>query len=111
MPLNGQNGSKITPWTPYIQSLNLVVARWSRAGGALSCMEFLEPSDKLIRLLLPRLERISVDSYWAHRASGVRGALTKLLAQMEIGETVDPASLQANLMVGFEILKRAAEEY
>jgi len=30
---------------------------------------------QLIRLLLSRLERVSVDSYWAHRASGVRGAL------------------------------------
>jgi hypothetical protein len=46
-------------------------------------METSTPDDKLIRLLLPRLERISVDSYWAHRASGVRGALVKLLEQME----------------------------
>lgn len=74
-------------------------------------MEVPEPDDKLIRLLLARLERISVDSYWAHRASGVRGALTKLLGQMEIGETVDPASLQTNLRIGFEILEHAAEEY
>jgi hypothetical protein len=57
------------------------------------------------------LERISVDSYWAHRASGVRGALVKLLAQMEMGEAIDPVSLQANLRVGFDILKKAAEEY
>jgi hypothetical protein len=74
-------------------------------------MEFPEPSDKLIRLLLPRLERISVDSYWAHRASGVRGALVKLLAEMEMGETIDPALLQRNLQVGFDILQKAAEEY
>ena len=74
-------------------------------------MEFPEQSEKLIHLLLTRLERISVDSYWAHRASGVRGALTKLLEQMEMGETVDPASLQTNLQVGFEILKSAAEVY
>jgi hypothetical protein len=74
-------------------------------------MEFPKDNDKLIRLLLARLERISVDSYWAHRASGVRGALVKLLGQMEKGEPIDPTSLQANLVVGFEILKRAAEEY
>jgi hypothetical protein len=74
-------------------------------------MEFPDPNDKLIRLLLPRLERISVDSYWAHRASGVRGALVKLLTQMEMGETIDPVFLQANLEVGFDILKKAAEEY
>jgi hypothetical protein len=74
-------------------------------------MELPEPNDGLIRLLLARLERISVDSYWAHRASGVRGALTKILGQMEMGERVDPVSLQTNLRVGFEVLERAAEEY
>jgi hypothetical protein len=74
-------------------------------------MEYTEPSEGLIRLLLSRLERISVDSYWAHRASGVRGALTKILGQIELGETVDPASLRTNLLVGFEVLEKAAEEY
>ena len=74
-------------------------------------MEIPEPSGKLIRLLLPRLERISVDSYWAHRASGVRGALVRLLAQMEMGETIDPAVLRRNIQVGFDILQKAAEEY
>jgi hypothetical protein len=74
-------------------------------------MEIPEPSESLIRLLLARLERISVDSYWAHRASGVRGALVKLLGQMEMGETIDVASLQKNLQVGFEILEKAAGEY
>lgn len=74
-------------------------------------MEFPEPNEKLIRLLLPRLERISADSYWAHRASGVRGALTKLLEQMETGAAVDPGSLETNISVGFAILKEAAEEY
>ncbi|MBN2117105.1 MAG: hypothetical protein JW730_11065 [Anaerolineales bacterium] len=74
-------------------------------------MKSLQPNDKLIRLLLPRLERISVDSYWAHRASGVRGALVKILEQIETGAEVDPASLQTNIAVGFEILREAAEEY
>lgn len=74
-------------------------------------MESPEVHKKLIRLLLPRLERISVDSHWAHRASGVRGALTRILEQIETGSAVDPASLQANVTSGFEILKEAAEEY
>ena len=74
-------------------------------------MEIPEHSEGLIRLLLARLERISVDSYWAHRASGVRGALVKLLGQMEKGETIDVASLQKNLQIGFEVLEKAAEEY
>ena len=88
-----------------------MVARSSRAGGACCYMEFPDPTESLIRLLLARLERISVDSYWAHRASGVRGALVKLLGQMEMGEAVDPASLRVNLQVGFEVLEKAAEEY
>lgn len=74
-------------------------------------MQFPEPNEKMIRLLLPRLERISVDSYWAHRASGVRGALTKILERMETGEEIDPDSLNSNILIGFEILKEAAEEY
>ena len=74
-------------------------------------MESSVLDDKLIRLLLPRLERISVDSYWAHRASGVRGALVKILEQMEAGGTVDPVSVKVNVQIGFEILKEAAEEY
>jgi len=74
-------------------------------------MESLESSEKMVRLLLPRLERISVDSYWAHRASGVRGALTKILEQMETGAAMDPETLKINILIGFEILKEAAEEY
>ena len=74
-------------------------------------MEFSQSNDKLVHLLLIRLERISVDSYWAHRASGVRGALTKLLGEMESGKEIDPAQLQINVIAGFEILQKAAEEY
>ena len=74
-------------------------------------MELPESNERLMRMLLPRLERISVDSYWAHRASGVRGALTKLLEQMETGAAVDPISVKTNISIGFEILKEAAREY
>jgi hypothetical protein len=74
-------------------------------------MDSPEPAEKLIRLLLPRLERISVDSYWAHRASGVRGALIKILDDLETGLAADPDALRHNLQIGFEILKEAAEEY
>ena len=74
-------------------------------------MESTEDNAKIIRLLLPRLERISVDSYWAHRASGVRGALTKLLERMETGEAIQPESVEINILIGFEILQEAAKEY
>ena len=74
-------------------------------------MDSSDPDEKVIRMLLPRLERISVDSYWAHRASGVRGALTKLLDQIETGEDPSSESLRANIRIGFEILRKAAQEY
>lgn len=81
------------------------------SGDASIFMVTLEPDEKMIRLLLPRLERISVDSYWAHRASGVRGALTKILEQMEAGGPIDEISVKKNIRIGFEILKEAAGEY
>jgi len=74
-------------------------------------MESPESNEKIIHLLLRRLERISVDSYWAHRASGVRGALTKILEQIEAGDVVNPGLVKSNILIGFEILKEAAEEY
>jgi hypothetical protein len=88
-----------------------VVSRSTRAAGTLIFMESPEEDAKIIRLLLPRLERISVDSYWAHRASGVRGALTKLLERMETGEAIHTESMKTNILIGFEILKEAAKEY
>jgi hypothetical protein len=74
-------------------------------------MESPQENEKIIRLLLPRLERISVDSYWAHRASGVRGALTKILERIETGETINAESMKSNILIGFEILREAAQEY
>ena len=62
-------------------------------------------------LLLERLERISADSVWAHQASGVRGALMKMVQQLEN----DPeAELTPDMMrvvsYGFQILEKAARE-
>jgi hypothetical protein len=37
----------------------------------------------LAHQLLGRLERLSADSYWAHRASGLRGSLLKCVEQIE----------------------------
>jgi hypothetical protein len=71
----------------------------------------MEADEKLIRLLLPRLERISADSYWAHRASGVRGALLKMLEQMESGKPIDTVALKKNIAVSLEILAKAAREH
>jgi len=63
--------------------------------------------EKLIYLLLDRLERISVDSYWAHCASGVRGALIRSL---EAQENADIQTLESLSKLGFQILERAARE-
>ncbi|HUI88965.1 MAG TPA: hypothetical protein VLX61_09590 [Anaerolineales bacterium] len=65
---------------------------------------------QLVRLLLTRLERVSVDSYWAHRASGVRGALLRALEKMEVGQAVDEQGLKHLMDRGFQILEQAAQE-
>jgi hypothetical protein len=67
-------------------------------------------SIQLIRLLLTRLERVSVDSYWAHRASGLRGALLRALEKIEAGQSVDGSALKRLMNQGFQILERAARE-
>jgi len=64
----------------------------------------------LIQLLLSRLERVSADSYWAHRASGVRRALLQMLERVENEQAVNWARLHELLEGGFDILERAAEE-
>ena len=65
---------------------------------------------QLVSLLLMRLERVSVDSYWAHRASGVRGGLLRALEKVEVGQAVDESELKRLMDQGFRILERAAQE-
>ena len=67
----------------------------------------------LAQRLATRLERLSADSTWAHRASGVRGALLRWLD--EYADEPAPAASdlqQLNLLVtrAFEILTQAARE-
>jgi hypothetical protein len=65
---------------------------------------------QMLQMLLARLERVSVDSYWAHRASGVRGSLLRALELLEAGEGVSPAGMQSTVEQAFRILERAARE-
>ena len=65
---------------------------------------------KLIRLLLQRLERVSVDSYWAHRASGIRGGLIRNIEELEQGAPAGQANTDQLISSAFEILTRAARE-
>lgn len=62
------------------------------------------------RLLVRRLERLSTDSIWAHRASGMRASLDKLLANIEAGQEYRPEVLEGLLQGGFDILEKAARE-
>jgi len=72
----------------------------------------MQPSNQiqLVRLLLARLERVSVDSYWAHRASGVRGGMLRALEKVEAGQAVDESALKRLMDKGFQILEQAALE-
>ncbi len=60
------------------------------------------------QLLVDRLERLSADSIWAHRASGVRASLHKALARRNDGQGFD--ELDALIEMGFDILQKAAQE-
>lgn len=65
---------------------------------------------ELLRRLVERLERLSVDSIWARRASGLRGNILKVLEESNSGREVEPARLSALIQHTFEILRRAAQE-
>ncbi|HMN00302.1 MAG TPA: hypothetical protein PKC99_14935 [Anaerolineales bacterium] len=64
----------------------------------------------LLRMLLARLERVSADSRWAHRASGIREALLVLLERLETGAPTPSARLDQLMDSGFQILVMAARE-
>jgi hypothetical protein len=65
-------------------------------------------------MLVQRLERLSVDSAWAHLASGYRGAILRCISSLEKdpgqAETNERDRLQTLVLKGFELLERAAVE-
>jgi hypothetical protein len=66
---------------------------------------------KLLQLMLSRLERISVDSRLAHRASGLRGSLLTLIDNIDKRRIVSLTEKEQRLIdQGFYILERAASE-
>ena len=73
-------------------------------------MENTKIQNQLLEMLLARLERISADSYWAHRASGVRGALLRVLEKLETGRPVSGSELKRLVDLGFRILENATME-
>ncbi len=67
----------------------------------------------LIKRLTDRLEHLSADSTYAHRASGLRGSLLRYLERIETGERIgrdDQAQLDELVEYGFQILELAAKE-
>jgi hypothetical protein len=64
----------------------------------------------LVRLLAARLERLSVDSIWARRASGLRRSLIKAVEAADAGEQYPPGQLDALIEHSFDILRKAARE-
>ncbi len=69
-----------------------------------------EQYKELLKRLVERLERLSADSTYAHRASGLRGSLLKYLELIETGTDVNKAELDQLVENSFSILKAAAEE-
>jgi trimethylamine:corrinoid methyltransferase-like protein len=63
----------------------------------------------LLQLLASRLERLSADSRWAHRASGLRGNIIKLLEYSE-QKSIPQERMDALIEHGFHLLRQAARE-
>jgi hypothetical protein len=68
-----------------------------------------EPPLQLLFLLASRLERLSADSRWAHRASGLRGNILKILEEAGAGN-VSSERVDRLIDRGFLILEAAARE-
>ena len=67
-------------------------------------------SIQLLRLLISRLERLSVDSHWSRRASGLRGNIIKVLEEADSGQEISAARLDFLTKAAFDILRRAAQD-
>ena len=67
-----------------------------------------------IKLLISRLEHLSADSRYAHRASGLRGSLWKWVERLETKKPCEGeetfARLKSLMAQGYEILVAAARE-
>lgn len=73
-------------------------------------MKTTNPDSSLIATVLARLERIPADSRWAHRASGLRGALLDIQQALEEGQPVDSRRLDDRVRTGMELLSKAGME-
>ena|SRR3990172_2050804 len=69
-----------------------------------------QSEEQIIKLLLIRLERISADSYLAHRASGIRGALLREMEAINTGTSMSASNLEQLINNGFRIVETAASK-
>jgi hypothetical protein len=82
-----------------------------------------QPADRYdwARFLIAKLERLSADSIWAHRASGLRGALLRSVAEYDLKRTADAQPREGLddqgleqfdrlIAAAFDILEKAARE-
>ena len=65
---------------------------------------------RTLNLLLSRLERISADSAVAYRASGVRGAMLRLVEKIEDGKPVSSQDVKRLVESAYLLLQKAARE-
>ncbi len=68
---------------------------------------------ELVKRLVDRLEHLSADSIYAHRASGLRGSLLHWIERLEDSKPMDHGErnqLDQLVEYGFEILALAAKE-
>jgi hypothetical protein len=65
---------------------------------------------QLLRLLISRLERLSVDSHWARRACGIRGNIVKVLEEADSGREILATRLELLTEAAFDILLQAAHD-
>ena len=62
------------------------------------------------QILVRRLERLSADSIWARRASGIRASLDKFLAEINPEGPYDVQKLADLVAHGFDFIEKAAQE-
>ena len=65
---------------------------------------------RTLNLLLSRLERISADSSVAYRASGVRGAMLRVVEKIEEGRPVSVEDVKRLIESAYLLLQKAARE-
>jgi len=65
---------------------------------------------RILQFLLSRLERISADSAVAYRASGVRGAMLRVVEKLEMGRPVSSQDVKRLIESGYSLLEKAAQE-